>query len=157
MDINTNSKYVKKATDLFMEGYNCAQSVFLAFNDTYNLDFNTALKLSSSFGGGMGKLREVCGGVSGMFMVAGLLYGYDNPKDDEKKAAHYKRLQYLANQFKEKEHTIICRELLGITDKEESNKPPQKRDKEYYESRPCLRVIALSASIMEEYILTHER
>ena len=82
------SIYVQKAMDLFKEGYNCSQAVFLAFEDKYNIDRTTALMLSSSFGGGMGRLREVCGAVSGMFMVAGVLYGYDDPKDYDIKKEH---------------------------------------------------------------------
>ena len=83
------SKYEEKAIKLFKEGYNCAQSVFLAFNDVMGLDEKTALKLSSSFGGGIARLREVCGAVSGMCMVLGVLYGYDSPTDMESKKAHY--------------------------------------------------------------------
>ena len=89
MDINIEtSKYALKAMELFKEGYNCSQSVFLAFEDKYDMDHTTALRLSSSFGGGMGRLREVCGAVSGMFMVAGILYGYDSPKDFKGKKIH---------------------------------------------------------------------
>ena len=90
----------KKAGELFQEGYNCAQAVFLAFEDLYDIDHETALKLSSSFGGGMGRMREVCGAVSGMFMVAGVLYGYDDPKAQTEKADHYKRIQELAEEYK---------------------------------------------------------
>ena len=91
-----NSYYGQKAKKLFLEGYNCSQSVFLAFEDKYDMDHSMAMKLSSSFGGGMGRLREVCGAVSGMFMVAGLLYGYDEPKNFEAKSEHYARIQELA-------------------------------------------------------------
>ena len=95
------SIYAKKAVDLFKEGYNCSQAVFLAFEDKLHIDRNVALKLSSSFGGGMGRLREVCGAVSGMFLVAGVLYGYDDPKDYDKKKEHYARIQQLAKEFEE--------------------------------------------------------
>ena len=82
MELNLeNSVYAQKAKELFLEGYNCSQAVFLAFADKYDMDYSMALRLSSSFGGGMGRLREVCGAVSGMFMVAGILYGYEEPKD----------------------------------------------------------------------------
>ena len=90
------------AMELFKQGYNCSQSVFAAFCEECGMDFETALKLSSSFGGGMGRLREVCGAVSGMFMVAGMKYGYTDPEDSTSKAEHYKRIQELAEQFKEK-------------------------------------------------------
>ena len=112
--IMEENKYSKKAGELFREGYNCAQSVFCAFADDLGLDFETALKLSSSFGGGMGRLREVCGAVSAMFMIAGLKYGYTTPNNDNIKAEHYTRIQKLAEEFKKRNKTIICRELLGL-------------------------------------------
>ena len=105
--------YSQQARHLFKEGYNCAQSVFCTFAQELGIDFETALKLSSSFGGGMGRLREVCGAVSAMFMIAGLKYGYTEPDNKEVKTEHYKRIQELAQLFKEKHGTIICRELLG--------------------------------------------
>jgi len=92
--------HAEKAKQLFLEGYNCSQAVFSAFCDVTGIDFQTALKISSSFGGGMGRMREVCGAVSGMFMVAGILYGYDAPKDNISKTEHYKRIQKLAEDFK---------------------------------------------------------
>ena len=93
--------YSNKAVENFKLGYNCAQSVFLAFAEDLGFDSDTALKLSSSFGGGMGRLREVCGAVSSMFAIAGLKEGYTSPNDDEKKALHYERIQNLAKIFKE--------------------------------------------------------
>lgn len=104
----------EQAMNLFKEGYNCAQTVFAAFHKEMDMDFETALKLSSSFGGGMGRLREVCGAVSGMFAVAGMKYGYTDPNDNKAKAEHYKLIQELAVQFKTENHSIICRELLGL-------------------------------------------
>ncbi len=146
-----NSEYAKKALALFEEGYNCAQSVFLAFEDVYAIDRKTALMLSSSFGGGMGRLREVCGAVTGMFMVAGLLYGYDSPQDDVKKQEHYERIQYLAKEFQEINGTIICRELLGLPEGKD-NPTPSARTAEYYQKRPCGQLVAIAAAIMEQYI-----
>ena len=104
--------YSEKAAHNFLSGYNCAQSVLLAFADKAGLEPEYALKLASSFGGGMGRLREVCGAVSAMFMVAGILKGYTEPADDEIKAKHYALIQDLASEFKSKYKTIICRELL---------------------------------------------
>ena len=121
---------------LFEEGYNCAQSVFLAFSDLHGMDTHTAAVLSSSFGGGMGRLREVCGAVSGMFLVAGILYGYDDPGAREEKAAHYARIQELAKAFEEKNGSIVCRELLGLSVKREEP-TPKERTAEYYKKRPC--------------------
>lgn len=145
------SIYAKKAMNLFKEGYNCSQAVFLAFEDKYNIDRQAALMLSSSFGGGMGRLREVCGAVSGMFMVAGVVYGYDDPKDYEKKRDHYARIQQLAKEFETLNGSIICRELLGLgTEKE--GPAPDKRTDEYYKKRPCAELVGMAAAIMEQYI-----
>ncbi len=139
-----------KARKLFKQGYNCAQSVFCAFADELGIDFETALKLSSSFGGGMGRMREVCGAVSGMFMAAGLKFGYTSPVDKEVKAEHYARIQELAKAFKAKHDTIICRELLGVD--ADDNPVPSPRTKEYYETRPCEQLVADAADIFAEYL-----
>ena len=145
------NKYSKKTGELFREGYNCAQSVFCAFSDELGFDFETALKLSSSFGGGMGRLREVCGAVSAMFMIAGLKYGYTTPNNDEIKGEHYSRIQELAARFKEKHGTIICRELLGL-DVKQDNPIPSKRTEQYYKDRPCEDIIRDASEIIAEYI-----
>ena len=150
----TSSQYAQKAMNLFKEGYNCSQSVFLAFKDLYGIDRSTALKLSSSFGGGMGRLREVCGSVSGMFLTAGVLYGYDSPKDRSSKTEHYKRIQELARSFEELNGSIVCRELLGLDQKKESY-VPEERTKDYYRKRPCEQIVGCAAYIMEEYISNH--
>ena len=148
------SIYAKKAMDLFKEGYNCSQAVFLAFEDKYNIDRTTALKLSSSLGGGMGRLREVCGAVSGMFLVAGVLYGYDDPKDYDKKTDHYARIQQLAKEFETQNGSIICRELLGLGTEKEGPTPDRRTD-EYYKKRPCAELVGIAAAIMEQYILEY--
>jgi C_GCAxxG_C_C family probable redox protein len=139
------------AMSYFKEGYNCSQSVFLAFCDEYDIDFEVALKISSSFGAGMGRLREVCGAVTGMFMVAGMIYGFTDPKNNVLKTEHYKRIQYLAKEFEDKNHSIICRELLG-TGKGKDNPTPELRTEEYYKKRPCVKMVALAADIMDKYI-----
>lgn len=146
------SKYSEKAVNNFKTGYNCAQSVLLAFADDIGLDKNTALMLSSSFGGGMGRLREVCGAVSTMFAIAGLKHGYTSPNDDEIKAKHYELIQELAEEFKSKFGTIICRDLLELP--EGADSPiPSKRTDEYYESRPCEVFIKHAAEIIEKKLL----
>ncbi|NLN47965.1 MAG: C_GCAxxG_C_C family protein [Clostridiales bacterium] len=145
------SEKSEQAIKLFNQGYNCAQAVFAAFCEELNKDFEEAVKLSSSFGGGMGKLREVCGAVSSMFAIAGAMYGYTDPKDDQAKAAHYKLIQELAAQFKEEHDSIICRELLGMAAGDESP-VPAPRTKEYYEKRPCAELVGCAAGIMEKYI-----
>jgi len=141
----------EKARQLFLEGYNCAQSVFAAFCDEMNMDRELALRLSSSFGGGMGRMREVCGALSGMFMVIGVLYGYNNPGDDQIKAAHYARIQELAKRFRETNGSIICRELLELPEGDVSP-VPTVRDKAFYERRPCLEYVADAARLTDEYI-----
>lgn len=141
----------EKAENLFLEGYNCAQAVAIAFEDVLEMDRETLARLSSSFGGGMGRLREVCGGVSGMFMVAGLLYGYDDPKAKEEKADHYARIQKLAADFSAENGSIVCRELLGL--KEKKQEPtPEERTEAYYKKRPCKELVGMAADIMDAYV-----
>lgn len=134
------------AEKLFKDGYNCAQSVLCAFSDELGLDRVTALKMASSFGAGMGRMREVCGAVSMMFLIAGLKKGYTTSNDDDAKAKHYTLIQELAEKFKEKHETIICRELLKT---EDASPIPSKRTPEYYESRPCTEFIKTAAEIVE--------
>lgn len=136
----------------FEAGCNCAQSVLLAFSDLTGLDDKTALAISSSFGAGMGRLREVCGAVSGMFMVAGLLYG--GKASQEEKAAHYERLQLLAARFREKNGSYLCRELLAgvpVT----SGAAPEARTAEYYKTRPCKHLCGDAAELLDQYIAEH--
>ncbi len=141
----------EKAKELFLEGYNCAQSVAGAYAEEMGIDRQTLLKMSSSFGGGMGRMREVCGAVSGMFLAAGAVYGYDDPKDSSAKREHYERIQTLAARFKEQTGSIICRELLGIEGRD--NSPvPSERTGEYYKKRPCAEMVGLAAEILEQYM-----
>ena len=104
--------HVERAVELFVEGYNCAQAVAAAFGDLTGLDEKTAAKMASCFGGGMGRMREVCGAVSGMLMVAGVLYGYDDPKATREKRELYAQVQAMAGQFREELGSIVCRDLL---------------------------------------------
>ena len=146
------SIYSEKAVNNFKTGYNCAQSVFLAFAEDFGLDKETALKLSSSFGGGMGRLREVCGTVSSMFAIAGLKEGYTSPNDDEIKALHYELIQKLAEEFKSQTGSYICRDILGL--EQEKDVPiPSKRTEEYYEERPCENCIKIASQIIEKNLL----
>lgn len=141
----------EKATALFMEGYNCAQSVFLAFEDMYELDRKTALRISSGFGGGMGRLREVCGCVSGAFMAAGLLMGYDDVADLEEKKKTYSMIQDIANAFRDEQGSIICREILKLR-QEKVSPVPSARTEEYYKTRPCAFLCGLAAQILDDYL-----
>ena len=139
------------AMDYFMKGYNCCQSIVLAFEDMLPVDRALLSKLSSSFGGGMGRLREVCGSVSGMFMAAGLLYGYEEPETGSVKAEHYARIQELARRFEEKHGSIVCRELLGLNVRHDRPLPEVRKD-EYYKKRPCPELIGDAAEILEQFI-----
>ena len=138
--------------ELFVGGYNCAQAVAVAFSDVTGLDEKFSAKIASSFGGGMGRMREVCGAVSGMLLVAGHLYGYDGPNDDEEKMAHYALVQELAGKFREKAGSIICREILQNPP---SDPAPTPRTEEFYRDRPCTRLVVLAAQILDEYIASH--
>lgn len=135
----------------FSEGYNCAQSVVLAFKDEVNIGEEALKKISSSFGGGMGRMREVCGAVSGMLMVLGLLKGYSDPGDVKYKGEYYAIIQSLAGKFKDKNGSIICRELLGLVEKS-STPTPDKRTAEYYKKRPCKLLVGDACEILEEYL-----
>ncbi len=143
--------HAKEAERLFLEGYNCAQAVFCAFCDETGLSLEDAARLSSSFGGGMGRLREVCGTVSGALLALGILRGYDDPKDPEQKKAHYALVQEYARRFREKNETIICRELLkGIP--VTPGGVPEERTPEFYARRPCLRLAGEAAEILDEML-----
>ncbi len=141
----------EQAMNNFKKGYNCSQSLVLAFSDILPIDTEVLSKMASSFGGGMGRLREVCGSVSGMFMIAGILYGYDGPQTGEVKANHYARIQELAHKFEEEHGSIICREMLGL-DVKHDIPIPEARTEEYYKKRPCAEIIGDAAEILEKYI-----
>ncbi len=149
---------IDKAVRLFKEGYNCSQAVFGAFADKYGIDEATAMKLAASFGGGMGRMREVCGAVSGMALVCGMETGATDGADKDGKAANYQTMRELADEFKKENGSIICKELLGLdkpvdekTKHEmiDSNKP-QERNGEYYKKRPCVELVAQAVQILEK-------
>jgi C_GCAxxG_C_C family probable redox protein len=138
-----------QAAELFLQGYNCAQAVAVAFSDVTGLEEALSARMASAFGGGMGRMREVCGAVSGMLMVAGLLYGYDSPEADAHKKTLYALVQELAGKFREENGSIICREILKNPP---SDANPSPRTPEYYASRPCARMVYTAASLLEEYL-----
>ena len=140
---------MKKSTKLFTQGYNCAQSVFCAYCEKFGIDKETGLKLSSSFGGGMGRLREVCGALSAAFMLLGLKDGYTQPDNDEAKQQHYAKIQEIAKQFENKFGSIICRKLLNI-DAKEVSPVPTKRTEQFYHSRPCLDFVEYVTEILDK-------
>lgn len=135
----------------FLSGYNCTQSIAVAFAEELGLDKNTAARLSSGFGGGMGRMREVCGTFSGVVFVLSALYGYSEPKDLTAKKELYEKIRNLADKFREDNGSIICRELLGL-DKMEESATPELRTSEYYKKRPCPELCRYAANLLEEFI-----
>lgn len=136
----------------FMNGYNCSQAVLLAFCEDFGLEKETALKISEPFGGGMGRMREVCGTVTGMFMVLGLAMGNSDAKDGSTKKNVYKSVQELAEKFKQDNGSIICRELLGLQKANKESYVPSERTTEYYKKRPCPELCKYAADILEDYL-----
>ena len=139
------------AINYFYEGYNCAQAVVLAFKDLLPIDEKILLEIASSFGGGISRLRETCGAVSGMAIVLGILYGYNDPKSHELKSKHYQLVQEVILQFETKNHSLVCRDLLNIKDKH-SSPIPAIRTKDYYDNRPCPNLIGDAVEILDNYI-----
>lgn len=156
---------VEKAKRLFKEGgYNCCQAVVLAYNDFFGLDDKTAASIASGFGGGMGRMREVCGSVSGMVFLSGLISPADNPSDKGARTANYALVQEVAGEFKAINGSIICRELLGMSACTQTQSDstdihsipespvPSDRTPEYYKKRPCEELVGISARIIGEKI-----
>lgn len=141
-----------QAAQLFEGGYNCAQSVAAAFSDVTGLTPAQSARLVSGFGGGMGRMREVCGAVSGMVFVLSNLYGYESP-DPEAQMEIYARIQALCGKFQEEAGSIICRELLKNPP---SDPKPTPRTEAFYASRPCTRLVVLAASILDEYLASQD-
>ena len=144
--------HVSRAAQLFQEGYSCSQAVAMAFYDVTGLEEALTARLASSFGGGMGRMREVCGAVSGMLLVLGALYGYDRAADAAGKRELYARVQAMAGEFREENGSIICRDLLNNP---ASDPNPTPRTAEFYKKRPCRAMVESAAEIMEEFIRNH--
>lgn len=141
----------QRAIENFCSGLNCGQSVFMAFADLAGIDHDTAMRLSAPFGGGMGRMREVCGAVSASMMVLGLLFYDAHHPTNEEKSALYAREQLVAARFRAANGTIICRELLAGVPADDSPQA-EERTAEYYRSRPCARLCGSAAKILEEYL-----
>lgn len=139
------SKYSDRAVKLFMEGKNCSQAVFVAFATDLGMSEETALAVSVGLGGGVGRMREVCGAVSGSAMVVGLKY----PEFD--KAQVYEKVRLIADEFKKTNHSIVCKELLGLTQAEKSS-VPEARTQEYYQKRPCVKIVEDAALAVEKIL-----
>ena len=147
-----------RAAELFLSGAVCAQAVFCAFCDLHGLDYETAARLSSSMGGGVGRMREVCGAFSGAAMAAGLLYGFTVPPAQGEKSEHYKRIQELGAAFSERWGSVVCRDILTARmgkNAVSSHYVPEERSTEYYARRPCLEAVRLAARLLDEYIENH--
>lgn len=139
------------AEALFYEGYNCAQAVFCAFEDVTGIPRAQGARLASSFGGGMGRLREVCGAVSGALLALGAARGYADPKDPAAKTAHYRLVQEYARRFREENGSIVCRELLQGTGATAGG-APEPRTPDFYKKRPCPQLIRRAAAIAEQML-----
>ena len=150
MRVDINER-VETARNYFLEGYNCAQSIALAYHDVMGIDKELSATMAAPFGGGMGRLREVCGTVSGMFMVAGFIAPNAQPNDTANKKSCYALVQSLAERFREENGSIVCRELLGLTQQKDDPTPSPRTD-EYYHRRPCAEYVAIAARILGEKI-----
>lgn len=139
------------AYDYFVSGYNCSQSVALAFSDVLGIEKDALARLSSGFGGGMGRMREVCGCFSGIVMVLSQVYGYSDPKANDEKKALYEKIRAAAEKFREDNGSIICKELLGL-EKPEKSAQPEARTAEYYQKRPCPMLCKYAAELTETMI-----
>ena len=141
------------ARENFIRGYNCAQAVACAFCEEMGLEEAAVARMVSSFGGGLGKQREICGAVSGAAFVLGVLRGYSDPEATTEKTEHYARIQDFSARFKEAHETIICRELLKNLSLKKVNSPePEPRTEEYYRVRPCVRFVETAAKIVEDML-----
>ena len=162
-EINIEER-VEKARRLFKEGgYNCCQAVVLAYNDVFGIDDQTAAAISSGFGGGMGRMREGGGAVSGMTMLAGLIKPATDPSVKDWRTANYALVQEMAYEFKDINGSIVCKELLGLVPMGSSAQAPKEspepsdRTPEYYKKRPCEELVGISARIVGEKIATSLR
>ena len=140
-------EYAKRAKELFLNGYNCAQAVAAAFSEAYDIDPALAARMTAALGGGLARQREVCGAVLGMGVVLGLAAGEYVPGDHEAKKCLYQRTQQLSAKFREENGSIICRELLGGVPQ---GGEPSERTESYYKKRPCAELVAFAAELLEE-------
>ena len=152
-DLNTR---VERAVELFKSGFNCSQSVVAAFADLYGYTEEQALRMSASFGGGIGRMRQTCGAACGLFLVAGLKTGSIDPNDREGNAAKYTLVQELAELFKEVNGTLICADLLGLNKTNATPPIPEIRTNQYYAKRPCSKIVEQAARIWVDYLKSEE-
>ncbi|MBQ7350259.1 MAG: C_GCAxxG_C_C family protein [Bacteroides sp.] len=152
-----NEERINQAVELFKEGFNCSQSVVAAFADKYGFTREQALRMSASFGGGIGRMRETCGAACGLFMLAGLETGATEGADREGKAANYALVQELAEEFKQRNGALRCADLLGLSKKEPIVSTPEARTNQYYAKRPCVKMVEEAAKIWCEYLEKHAK
>ena len=155
--MNMEEKRIEVAVSLFKDGFNCSQSVVAAFADKYGFTREQALKMSASFGGGIGRMRETCGAACGLFLLAGLETGSTEGTDREGKAANYALVQELAEVFKERNGALRCADLLGLSKKEPIVSTPEARTDQYYAKRPCVKMVEEAARIWCEYLQKQEK
>ena len=150
---------VQLAVEPFMQGYGCCQSVICAFADIYGIDSTTAKKIGAGFGGGVGRMRMMCGAVSGIVTLVGLDCGQTEGSDREGKAACYKVVQDLLGVFKQRNGSVICAELLGLNGCPvvKNTYIPDQRNAEYYKKRPCAQKVESAARVFAEYLLTKQQ
>lgn len=147
-----NEELIEKAVALFKEGYNCSQSVVASFADQYGFTREQALRMSASYGGGIGRMRETCGAACGLFMLAGLETGAIDGADRDGKARNYAVVQELAEEFKRRNGALKCADLLGLSQKEPVVSTPEARTSQYYAKRPCVKMVEEAARIWCEYL-----
>ena len=146
-------RHGEPAYRLFLDGYNCAQAVFCAFADVTGYDIGASARMSSSFGGGLGRLRETCGVVSAAALVLGIVKGYDDPTDYEAKKRHYALVREYAARFRAKHESIRCRDLLTLAGiRPESGGEPERRDEAFYRRRPCPKLVYDAALLLDEFL-----
>jgi C_GCAxxG_C_C family probable redox protein len=147
-----NKERIERAVQLFKNGCNCSQSVTVAFADLYGFTEEQAMRLSASFGGGIGRMRETCGAACGMFILAGMDCGSTVAGDREAKSKNYAVVQQLAKKFKEQSGSLICAELLGLKKGTPLSFEASERTPQYYEKRPCPKMIEMAAKIFADYL-----
>lgn len=155
--METMKDRIERATELFKSGYNCSQSVVAAFADLYGFTEEQAFRMSASFGGGIGRMRETCGAACGLFLLAGLETGATDGADREGKAANYALVQELAAEFKRRNGSLNCAELLGLKKKAPISSLPEERTAHYYAKRPCSKMVEEAARIWVEYLEKHPK
>ena len=152
-----NEERIEKAIALFKEGFNCSQAVVAAFADQYGFTQEQALRMSASFGGGIGRMRETCGAACGLFMLAGLETGSTDGADRDGKATNYALVQELAKEFTLRNGALKCADLLGLSKKEPVISTPEARTDQYYAKRPCVKMVEEAARIWSEYLEKHPK